>query len=52
MLRKLAGPAFIAFIIFMIATQPATAAAAGEKTVTFLGKLATGAAEMIGAWAG
>jgi hypothetical protein len=50
MLRKLATPAVIAFIIFLIATKPDTAAAGGEKALGFLGKLATGAADVLTAW--
>ena len=48
MVRKLLGPAVIAFIVFMIAYEPTTAANTARSVGGFLGQLATGGADMLG----
>lgn len=51
MTNKLIKWGGIAFIVFLVATVPATAASLAEDGWGFLGQLATGAAEMLSEWA-
>lgn len=51
MMNKLIKWGGIAFVLFLVATAPATAASLAEDGGGILGQLASGFADMLGEWA-